>query len=499
MSFLDRFRRPRTAAVAPIGPQDRRAWHRQRQPWQERADYFSTHLGVVRFASGIGSDACSRCDLRVEKLVDPGSDTWEPTGKGLHAAVLRQYRGKRTTQRELIRQHAWHEDTIGEALILLEQDNRGRPAYSVRSPLAAEPQGEGLLIRDVPGGTLRDNTARWLPDERIFRAWIPNERWPGWAESPLHGVMEDCERYWTLGRRMKRTYESALTGNGMVFIPSEAQPRLPRGQTEPGAPGQPRTDMERDYYEAAHKAFSDDDSIEAVTALMISYSGDLAKPEHIDLMSKLDEHAIEHRTEALEAIARGLNYPQRVLLDGGAGMNHWGAFLLQDSFVREAVNPKMERICWGDLSDVFLRPAFRALGAEGLFDDDPDLYRVGFDPTPVIVHPDQTTVAIDLYKLGVVSDLDLLEITGFDLTALPNEEELKRWIARTQIMRETIRPQLTTAMPPDVQEVVNTTPTGGGGGLPATAPPGVTAAIDVDSAVRVPVGPMPGEESSWLS
>lgn len=486
-------RRTRTAAVAPLTDRDRRAWRRLRQPWQPRAAEFATVLGVIRFASGIGADACARCDLGVEKNVDEAHDTWEPSDSDFLAEVLAGYRGKRQTQRELVRQHAWLQDTIGEALQILEPDGR-KFRFSIRSPLAAEPMGNGLMIRDIPGGNVTDGTGRLVPDEMIRRMWIPDETWPGYATSPLHGVLDDCERYWTLGRRMRRTYESGLVGNGIVWTPSEAHTQLPRQQTEPGSVGQPGTDLERDYYATALRAFGEDDSVEAIAPILWRWPKEWGPPEKLDLSSILDEKAIDHRSEALECIARGLNYPQRLLVDGGANTNHWGQWLLQESFVKEAVNPKMERICWGDLTETYLRPMLRALAAKGLFNDDPELYRIGFDPTPVIVHPDQSKTALDLYKQGLLSDTMALNANGFDGSTVPDADELKRWILRTQIQRESIRPQTTSTLPSGASDVLAEAPQAD----PATQP--VVAALTAASRVResVLVGPIGDEAASWL-
>jgi hypothetical protein len=273
---------------------------------------------------------------------------------------------------------------------------------------------------------------------------------------------------------------------------------------DPGGTGQPGSDLERDYYQATKRAVEDDDSIEAYAPLMWSWAKDAGPPTKIDFSSVLDEKAIEHRTEALESIARGLNYPQRLLVDGGDSTNHWGAWLLQETFAKEAVAPKLERIVWGDITETFFRPMLRALAAQGLFRGNPDEYRVGFDMTPIVVHPDQSKTALELYKLGTLSDKILLSTSGFDDTAAPDRDELARWIARTQIMRESIRPQTTQVMPTEANTVLEETPAGPPDGTTDVPMPGQTAALgpvlDANSTVReaVLVGPMVGEEHAWL-
>ena len=484
-----------TASAAALNPGWRRAKKRLDQPWQQRATELASQMGVIRFACGVSADACARATLLVEKLEDPRTDEWEPVEDNeILADVMRRYKGKATSQRELVREHAWLQDTVGEAVQILNQDGPEMD-WEIRSPIGTDWQQNGILLRDLPSGSVRDGTARMVAYEQVRRLWIPNETWPLWATSPLKGVLDDCERYLTLGRRIQREAQSALVGNGIIWTPSEAHQDLPRQMGEPQQAGQPGTNFERDYYAVAERSFDESTAtVEAVAPIMWHWPGALGPPQKIDLAANSSKDIIPLRAEALECIARGLNYPQQLLIDGGASNNHWGAWLLQESFAKEAIAPKMERICWGDLTETFLRPAIVALNAAGLFDDDPHHYRVGFDLTPVVVHPDQTANAIKLYTLGVLSDTELLKVSGFDSTAAPDREELGRWIVRTQIARESIRPQTTQVMPTDASTVLEQTPAGpptGPGGPANPAPPALTAAL-------VPVGPLPGEELGWI-
>lgn len=486
----------RVAAAQPLAPGWNRTQRRLEQPWQKRADQFATMLGAVRFASGVGADACSRCTLTVEHLVNPRAEEWEPVEDALLSDTLRKYRGRRQTQRELVREHAWLEDTVGEAYQIVEDNGRGGLQFSIRSPLAITWRANVALVLDAPGGTVRDGTAREVPVENIRRVWVPNETWPALATSPLRGVMEDCELYWTTLQKMQRDTSSALIGNGILWTPEEAHTDLQRGKSEPGGVGQPGTTLERDYYAVAERSFSDADSVEANVPLMMRWASAYGPPVKIDLAKSLDEQSIRYLTVSLEGIARGLNYPQRLLVDGGKDTNHWGAWLLQESFAKEAIAPKMERIAWGDITETYLQPALRALAAKGLFRGDWERYRVGFDIAPIVVHPDQSKTVLELYKLGVASDRALIEANGLDGSIAPNREELGRWTMRTLVGRETVRAPLNPgeSLPSDATDVIESTP---------QTTPAVIAGVgvlDVASEVRevVRVGPMPGESLGWL-
>jgi hypothetical protein len=317
----------------------------------------------------------------------------------------------------------------------------------------------------------------------------------------MFGVLEDCELYWTVMQKMRRDTSSALIGNGILWTPSEAHTDLAREQSEPGGPSRAGTDLERDYYAVAQRAYEEGDSIEANAPLMMRWAKDYGPPQKIDLAKDLDAQSIAYLTTALEGLARGLNYPSRLLVEGVGTGNHWSDWLLVEQFAKDAIAPKMEGLAWGDLTQTFWRPALRVLAARGLFSDDPEMHRIGFDMTPIVVHPDQSKTVLELYKLGVASDSALIEFSGLDASAAPNREELGRWIARTQIMRESIRPQTTQVMPTEATTVLEQTPAGPpdiGGTGPADVVAPTTAALDVRSRERVLVGPLPGEECGWL-
>lgn len=472
---------PQTAAVETVTPATARYMRRTRQSWQNRVAWFARNNGAVRFAGGIKADACSRCEIRPEVLVDPRNDTWEPVDTKIDGAlvdVIHAYRGRHESTAELIRQHVWNYDTVGEALQCMETDGE-LVRFAVRSVLHAEWLSNGVLIRDMPGGNLRDGTATFYPTERVKRMWQPNEEWPALATSAMEAVLPDMERYHALARRIRREAESALTGNGLIWTPSEGHHALPPEQRVTGGP---QTDIDRAYYETAERALQDDDGPEAVARLSMHWKHEFGPPVPVDLSSKMSSEIIALRQEALESMGRGLDYPQRLFVEGVGSGNHWSDWLLTEQFAKESCAPTLERVCWSDLTSSFFRPALRSLIANGVWNGDPRRYRVGFDISPIVVHPDQSAQAIQLYTIGVLSDTKLLEITGFDPANAPEGDELKRWIDRTKLLHKGGKEQ-------------------GGGDEPGAVTMGTPAltagAIDVQSRL-VSVGPYASERVGWL-
>lgn len=497
---------PVLAAAQPLGPGYARVHRRLRQSWQDRATFFARNMGAIRFAAGITADSGARCDRIVEKCVDPRSDLWEPVADDPIAAdLLRSYQGQHQTQDELVRQHIWLYRIPGEMVQFVEQF-QGKAVWSIRAPQSVEWRNSDVLIRDVPGGSERDGTARVVPYELVKRLWIPNEDWPALATSPMEGVMADCERYWSLARLVQRQADSPAAMNGVFWTPAGPHKgaRATQEQMGPGGNGVPGSKTERQYYDYARRSFEDNDSIEAVVPPMMWWDKEEGKPEWVKIGDGLDPNGIAHRNEALEAIGRGLDYPQRLLVSGTGDGNHWSDWLLEEQFARSSLAPILERVCWGDLTQTFFRPGLRALRARGLWDGDPELYRVGFDMSPVVVHPDQSKMALELYKLGLLKDTVMLELAGLDVTALPSRAELARWILRTSVLHPGKANEASGA---DAASVVTGTP-GAGAGVTSTMLPQAASlgdwmppiALPARSRIKasVPVGPMPEEEIGWL-
>lgn len=428
------------AAAQPLSVLQSRTYRRFRQSRQERAVFFTRRVGLVRFANGLLADLAARVIIQPERQTKQGDDkSWEPIGEALHSEIAARFRNETEENRDLLRLMVWHESVTGECLQVTDVDDRGRPQFRIRSALQAEYTSRGVLIREIAGGGISDGTAKWHDPQHVRRIWNPDEEEPLLATSPTLGVLEDIERYWALHRATKRRAESALASNGLLFTPKGAHQELPRGQQIPGGPAQPSSKLEMDYYNVAKRALEDDDDIAAFVPLMVQWDQQLGEPKFIQFPNVLDPNGIAYRTEAVQDIARGLNYPARLLIADGAS-NHWSEWLLQEQFANQAFAPVLERALWRNITNSYYRPALRGLAARGLFQDDPSRYRMGFDMTPVIVHPDASTRSIELYKIAALGLDTMLEANGFDIGDIPNEAELARWMKIQELLSKSAAP-----------------------------------------------------------
>lgn len=428
-----------TAAVRVAGQKWSHVAARTHQAWQDRADFFSDNLGLVRFSNGLLAQAGARCILTVEKLVDPIGDIWEPIDERLDrvpAEVLRQYKGKyHETPGDLVAAQIWHYKSRGSAWLTVAADPDGGLDWGIRSDRAMDFRTHDVRVMDLPGGSIADGTAFILPREQVVRLWQPDPTWPLYATSHMKGVIADCERYWALARRIRREAESVLM-NGLLFTPDYAHP--PRRTSGDLSPDDQLSKFDEDLYRIAEMAWHDDDSVAAIAPLSVHYgspnnSRDPMAPTYVYPGRVLDPNGIKYREEAAENIARGLDLPTQLAI-GGAGMTkqgaggHWASWLLEESFVKTAISPTMDKVTHADLTAAMFRPTLRKLAEQGAWNGNENLYRVGYDPTPIIVHPDRGATAITMYGAGLLRSLPVLEANGFNPSDAPSAEELAQII-----------------------------------------------------------------------
>lgn len=463
-----------------------RAYRRFRQTDQERAVFFGRR-GIARFAAGLMADSAARCTMIAEYQTKPGDPkSWEPVTDQLHYEILARYRNATEDPPDLVRARVWHDQVAGECLQCVAYDETRRPQFRIRSSLLADFSPRGVLVRELAGGMPSDGTAQWYEPEYVTRLWNPDAEQPLLAQSPTMAALEDLEELWSLSRRDRRTADSALAMNGLLWAPSEADAGLPPG-AQPGGPGRPRTKLQDQYYEVTKRRLEDDDDVAGYAPLLVTWAGQHGAPQFVEIPNALDEKSLAHRQHSIENIARDLNYPARLLVSGVGEGNHWSDWLLQPEFARSSLAPILERVLWRDLTKGYYRRALRALNAQGLFADDPERYRVGFDMAPVIVRPDQSARSVQMYLLGLLAPDVVLESNGFDHVDAPTKDELATII---QVLNALGQGTKGSPAPP-----------GGNGGTPGQGP---TTGIDAGSVKELPppaaasVRPFASELVGWL-
>ena len=135
------------------------------------------------------------------------------------------------------------------------------------------------------------------------------------------------------------------------------------------------------------------------------------------LLEPLDGEARELRDEAIRRLALGQDAPPELLL-GTGGMNHWGAWLVQEDVVTTHISPTLALIC-DALTTQYLWPVLEAMGYDR---DIVRQYVIWFDVEHMIIRPNRAADAEKLFAAGAISASSYRDAAGFDDSDAPSAE-----------------------------------------------------------------------------
>lgn len=477
-----------TAAVlkrAPVNTGKDATWLSSYNDWQTFARRYARTLGVVRFSAGILADTISRVTPRVEEL-DVATGEWVECEDPLMLGLFNEYRNEQQSPSELLRYHAWHYSVAGE----MAQSVRDTPygmSWGIHSLAAVEwdkPERGLATVKEIPDGKLGDETAFVVPREQMTRFWIPDEEWRAYASSPMAASIDDLHRWRSLARYARRTADSQLAMNGLVWFADDDWESVTADDEDAAddAIATPANPMEVMYRELAKLGFTEDDDITAIAPHLVHGAAQYGPPQSVEIGRQLDPNGIEHRREALEDYARGTNLPASLVVGGGPGdANHWTEWLVDDKFFDSAVAPTADRIFHMDLTATFLAPRLRIAGY------DVRRYRMGYDPQPVIVKPDLSGTAHTLWLAGLLGSKAVREASNFSEDDAPTPEDLDllfQVLTKTKAGAEPA-PGAAPGVPAGPGDVV-TGPPGNGEAPPPPAANGNTPPVPVAASAGPP-------------
>jgi hypothetical protein len=449
----------RTAAVSSAGSMASTMLQSLQQPWQARARLFAKRLGLVSFELDVTTSVGSRCRFVIQQ--DVGGDTWQEV-KGL-SYVLDWYHNDQQSFVELVAAHIYRVGVDGDRYEILDDTRDGRASYWVLPTDKVQWQGNCAREMLAPNGKEQDGTALQLDADRLVRMWTPDMDYPLLGDSPMSSVIDDCERYWSLMKYVRKTADSRLAMNKILWTPLGAHKPLPAEMQQGGTV--PRSELDVAIAQAAKTSFERDDSLQGIMPFILRWEKELGEPKLLDLARGLEPEVLAHMQNAAEMIAGGLPLPQQLLL--GEGSNHWTDWLLDEQSFRWGVAPSVERVC-NDLTISFLLPTLRALAPGDPAITDPASFRIWYDPAPVLIHPDRTANALPLNLAGLLAAVPTLEAYGFSGADLMQEAERAVYKEFRVATRQTLNPT-------DVPVGEGPLPIGPGG--TSQKPPAVPAAL----------------------
>lgn len=459
------------------------------QDWQTFARRYARSIGLARFAAGITADTCSRTILLVEER-DPNGDWNETQDARLRGSMtFDSYRSETADAAELVRAQAWHYQVAGEMAQVVSDGQSGVDwgIYSLDTVNFDRPKKGLATIKLVPGGSVRDGTAFIVPRENVHRFWLPDEEYPALATSPMAASISDLHKLWAIGRVIQRTLDSRIAMDGVWWTPSEAHRDAARGVSQArGGPDNAASQLDRDFVEISRRRFEDvdGDDVSSIAPFPMNTPGanNMPEPKWIKVGDALNKDLLEFEAASRMNFARGINLPGSLAAAGGPGdANHWTEWLVDRRFFDSVVAPVMNRITHLDMTRTYLVPVLR------MFRLDPNRYRVGYDPGPVIVEGDKSDLAIKLNAQGILSNEATLEACNFDPNQIMGPQELARLLeilarGREYTVANSSGGPLKVSTPPPTSP--QGLPSGTPVGPPSGGPPAAGRVAAADSAIE---------------
>jgi hypothetical protein len=247
------------------------------------------------------------------------------------------------------------------------------------------------------------------PDDLwMIRVWNPHPRRFWQADSATRSSLPVLRELVGLTMHISAQIDSRLAGAGVILAPESATRAAKRMLNLPeDGPEDPFTDA---LIKAMMTPISDRSNASAYVPLVWTVP-DESEPHFrfMDFAKPLDAQAKEMRDEAIRRYALSADAPPELLL-GTGGMNHWGAWLVQEDTVRAHLEPSLALFC-DALTVQYIRVLMRELG--GYSDEQIDNTVVWYDVEHLIVRPNRGTDARDAHSAGAISDEAFRDALGF--------------------------------------------------------------------------------------
>ncbi len=410
------------------------------QHWQTAAwDYYDV-VGELRFAVTWISNAMSRVNLTAAMPpLGPGD---EPTAIDLDDPrttpaqrrayeIVQEMAGGSTGQSAIMAAFGIQLSVAGIGWLVIEPtlDDLTSDEFETWEVYSSDEVRSAVQYEGIE---IRVGEREWRPvhpNAIVIKCWRRHPRRTWEPDAPTHGVLGVLSEIDLLQKHISASAQSRLAGAGLLAIPSEAV--FPPGQGPQSViddvnPDDQNTTPPEDTFvetliDAMTVPITDRGSAAAVVPLVVKIPGEYVdRVRHISFATPFDAKALDLMESAIKRLALGMDIPPEILT-GTSGMNHWGAWQVQEESITLHIEPLSEVVTHA-LTIGFLRPA---LEAEGY--DASDIM-VWYDTTDLRTSPDRSSGAIQAYDRNELSGIALLRELGLSVDDLPTDEEKREKI-----------------------------------------------------------------------
>lgn len=418
--------------------------------------YYDTN-GELRFAVGWIASGCSQLNLVASRRPVLLGDDPAPLGEGevdiekVAIRLVSDIAGGPDGQSQMLARLATLLTIPGVGWVLIETDTTGLDNWTWRVASNDELRTErGVYeIEDCESPDANSDGWRPLAEQHVLiKIWRSHPRRVSQPDSSTRGALRPLRQLALLDDHIEATATSRLAGAGLLVLPNEvefapiARPPADPDNPDPTEPEGATTD---DFVEVMIDTFTtpiaDRGTAAAVVPLTIKVPGEYVdKVKHITFWSEFSDTVLALGDRAIKRLALALDMPPEIVT-GVSGMNHWGAWRVQEEAITLHIEPLALIICHA-LTKGFLRPALAALGFPL---EDVNQILIGVDSTNLTVRPDLSDNTLAAYDRLEASAATLRREIGLSESDKPSDQEFRERIILRAVDRS---PQLASALLP---------------------------------------------------
>lgn len=390
--------------------------------WSNQAWGFYETIGPLNYGVGWRAQAMSRVHMRIAEIVPDSEPEILETGPAV----------------EILRQLTWHESTIMSDLSL-NWDIAGRayligqddPDGGLETQWTVYSADQVRLARDsarrAPGVPpvyeIQEHSTRWIaiPDALVVVVRNPDPRLRWRDTSTVKAALPILREIDLYDKDIISSLVSRIANNGILFVPSEVSFPSRNTQNDNEDP------FVLELIEAAQQSIKDPGSASAAIPLPLRVPAQfIDKFVHLKLSEAVDASILEARKDAFGRLADTINLPRTMIT--GERQNHWNDWFQEESAVKTHITPTAEEML-SYITTGFLYPQLEANG-KPLTGPGGGRLVVFPDTSALVLHPDLSEKAVELYDRVEISADALRRETGFTDEDAPDMDQIREQLLK---------------------------------------------------------------------
>lgn len=404
------------AASIPLAGPDKVRVGRNFKPgsedWQKEGWYFYDSIGEFHSAVSWIANAVSKAEVHAAEVDETTGQPGDPTENDVVQQIANGVLGGPEVRPGLLRMIAIQWQVPGESFVIVRSMGTEKPdEWMALSGSRVTYRGDTWTYvdpRTLSVVTLTDN------DSLLIRVWSPHPNDPVKSDSATRSALPDLREIEKASQAIAAILDSRLATAGVQAVPSEAS--IPGD----GSTAENLTDA---LLDAAADNIKNPGQSAARVPLMIEMPGEMIAAfaaGRIDYATQFDAAVVELRREALGRLAAALDMPNETAEGSTGGMNHWGAWQVEETTYKIYIKPLLDAI--GDaLTRDWFRPALKAAGVAT-----PEKYVLSWDTSGIISRPDRSGELKELWDDLLISDDYRRTQAGIPDDAIPSDEEFRQ-------------------------------------------------------------------------